>query len=93
MKYWNEALQLTPDSTTLLEMKAQVASYCIYCIYTVLTCIIVYTYQALMEVGEVFEAVQCAEMAVNLCPTWATARQTLGRAQLGIGEVHMVSGS
>lgn len=38
-----------------------------------------------------FEAVQCAEKAVQLSVTWATARQTLGRAQLGIGEVHMVS--
>ena len=44
-----------------------------------------------MEVGEVFEAVQSAEKAVELCSTWSTARQTLGRAQLGIGEVHMVS--
>lgn len=43
-----------------------------------------------MEVGEVFVAVQCAEKAVQLSPTWATARQTLGRAQLGIGEVYMV---
>lgn len=43
-----------------------------------------------MEVGEVFVAVQCAEKAVQLSPTWATARQTLGRAQLGIGEVIMV---
>lgn len=44
-----------------------------------------------MEVGEVFEAVQSAEKAVELCSTWSTARRTLGRAQLGIGEVHMVS--
>ena len=45
-----------------------------------------------MEVGEVFVAVQCAEKAVQLSPTWTVARQTLGRSQLGIGEVHMVSG-
>ena len=44
-----------------------------------------------MEVGEVFEAVQCAERAVQFSVTWAAARQTLGRAQLGIGEVLMVS--
>ena len=44
-----------------------------------------------MEVGEVFEAVQSAEKAVEFSSTWVTARQTLGRAQLGIGEVHMVS--
>lgn len=43
-----------------------------------------------MEVGEVFVAVQCAEKAVQLSPAWVTARQTLGRAQLGIGEVYMV---
>ncbi len=43
-----------------------------------------------MEVGEVFPATQSAERAVRLDPTWAVARQTLGRAQLGIGEVHMV---
>ena len=39
-----------------------------------------------------FVAVQCAEKAVQLSPTWTVARQTLGRSQLGIGEVHMVSG-
>ena len=44
-----------------------------------------------MEVGEAFPAVQCAEKAVQLAPLWATARQTLGRSQLGIGEVKMVS--
>ena len=44
-----------------------------------------------MEVGEAFEAVQSAEKAVSLSPIWAAARQTLGRTQLGIGEVEMVS--
>lgn len=43
-----------------------------------------------MEVGEVFPAVQCAERAVELSPTWAIARQTLGRAQIGLGEVYLV---
>ena len=33
---------------------------------------------------------QAAEKAVELAPTWAIARQTLGRAQLGLGEVYMV---
>lgn len=37
-----------------------------------------------------FQAVQCAERAVKLDVTWAVARQTLGRAQLGMGEVKMV---
>ena len=44
-----------------------------------------------MEVGEVFPAVQSAEEAVKLSPAWATGLQTLGRSQLGIGEVHMVN--
>ena len=44
-----------------------------------------------MELGEVFPAVEAAEMAVKLDPTWAIARQTLGRAQLGFGEVEIVS--
>lgn len=44
-----------------------------------------------MELNEVFPAVQAAEKAVGLDPTWSVARQTLGRAQLGLGEVHMVS--
>ena len=44
-----------------------------------------------MEVGELFPAVQSAERAVQLSPVWAAARQTLGRSQLSIGEVHMVS--
>lgn len=46
--------------------------------------------QALMELKEVFPAVQAAEKAVELDPTWSVARQTLGRAQLGLGEVYMV---
>lgn len=44
-----------------------------------------------MELNEVFPAIQAAEEAVRLDPTWSVARQTLGRAQLGLGEVHMVS--
>ena len=43
-----------------------------------------------MELSEVFPAVQAAERAVELDPTWSVARITLGRAQLGLGEVHMV---
>ncbi len=54
---------------------------CVYtCIHT----------QALLELGELFPAVQCAKRAVQLEPQWATARQTLGRTQLGIGELEMV---
>ena len=43
-----------------------------------------------MELSEVFPAVLAAEKAVDLNPTWSVARQTLGRAQLGLGEVDMV---
>lgn len=44
-----------------------------------------------MELGEVFPAVQSGERAVELEPTWGVAWQTLGRAQLGLGEVRLVS--
>ena len=47
--------------------------------------------KVLLQLGEVFPAVKCAERAVELDPTWAIGRQTLGRAQLGLGEVEMVS--
>eukprot|EP00123_Amoebidium_parasiticum_P003182 comp14481_c0_seq1/m.10642 comp14481_c0_seq1/g.10642 ORF comp14481_c0_seq1/g.10642 comp14481_c0_seq1/m.10642 type:complete len:263 (-) comp14481_c0_seq1:187-975(-) len=45
--------------------------------------------QALLAVGEFFPAVQAAEAAVALCPTWDEGRQTLGRAQLNYGEIRM----
>ncbi|XP_048384189.1 tetratricopeptide repeat protein 33 isoform X2 [Stegostoma tigrinum] len=64
---WDEAIQLTPDSAALYEMKAQV----------------------LMILNEVFQAVQAAEMAVRLDPQWWEALQTLGRAQLSLGEIAM----
>lgn len=40
---------------------------------------------------EVFPAVEAAEMAVKLDPLWWEAWQTLGRAQLNLGEVDLVS--
>ncbi|XP_069740080.1 tetratricopeptide repeat protein 33 [Narcine bancroftii] len=43
--------------------------------------------QVLMILNEVFQAVQAAETAVRLKPQWWEARQTLGRTQLGLGEV------
>ena len=46
--------------------------------------------KVLLELGELFPAVEAAEQAVKLMPTWAMAWQTLGRAQVGLGEVHMV---
>eukprot|EP00794_Sanderia_malayensis_P005517 gene5517-6202_t len=45
--------------------------------------------QALMELGEIFPAVQAAEKSIKLKPTWAEAHQTLGRAQLNIGEIEL----
>ena len=46
--------------------------------------------QALLELDQVFPAVLSAEKAVQADPTWAPGLQTLGRAQLGLGEVNMV---
>ncbi|KAJ8287005.1 hypothetical protein GJAV_G00045920 [Gymnothorax javanicus] len=45
--------------------------------------------QVLTSLQEVFQAVQSAEMAVKLRPLWWEAWQTLGRAQLGLGEVDL----
>ncbi|XP_062844489.1 tetratricopeptide repeat protein 33 [Trichomycterus rosablanca] len=45
--------------------------------------------QVLTILQEIFPAVQAAEMAVKLCPLWWEARQTLGRAQLNLGEVNL----
>lgn len=67
IKYWNDALQLTPNDGTLHELKSQ----------------------AFSELGELFPAVQSAEEAVKAKPTWFVARQRLGRAQMGLGEVEM----
>ncbi|XP_052102592.1 tetratricopeptide repeat protein 33-like [Mytilus californianus] len=43
--------------------------------------------QALLALCEVFPALAMAEKVVKLKPTWWTGYQTLGRAQLGLGEV------
>ena len=37
-----------------------------------------------------FPAVKAAQKAVELNPIWPEGRQTLGRAQLGLGELDMV---
>ncbi|WAR24747.1 TTC33-like protein, partial [Mya arenaria] len=42
---------------------------------------------ALMELCEVFPAVQSAQKVIKLAPTWWIGHQTLGRAFLGMGEV------
>lgn len=44
-----------------------------------------------MELHELFPAIQAAEKAVSLNPHWHIAYQTLGRAQMGYGDVEMVS--
>ncbi|XP_030005013.1 tetratricopeptide repeat protein 33 [Sphaeramia orbicularis] len=45
--------------------------------------------QVLTVLQEVFPAVQAAEMAVKLRPVWWEGWQTLGRAQLNLGEVDL----
>lgn len=45
--------------------------------------------QVLTILHEVFPAVKAAEMAVKLRPVWWEAWQTLGRAQLNLGEVDL----
>ncbi|XP_026863752.1 tetratricopeptide repeat protein 33 isoform X1 [Electrophorus electricus] len=45
--------------------------------------------QVLTILQEVFPAVQAAETAVRLRPNWWEAWQTLGRAQLSLGEVEL----
>ncbi|XP_066298183.1 tetratricopeptide repeat protein 33-like isoform X1 [Branchiostoma lanceolatum] len=45
--------------------------------------------QAYMEVHEVFPAVQAAEKAVTLDPRWWVAYQTLGRTQVGLGDLKL----
>ncbi|XP_003728867.1 tetratricopeptide repeat protein 33 [Strongylocentrotus purpuratus] len=45
--------------------------------------------QVLMELHEVFPAVEAAQQATVLAPQWWVAYQTLGRAQIGLGEITM----
>ena len=94
IKYWNEAIELTPRSAVLHEMKSQVNSegdlhFAVATVSTSTWCVCVTT-QVLLELGELFPAVEAAESAVRADPTWPIAWQTLARAQIGIGEVEMV---
>ena len=45
--------------------------------------------QALLQVNELYPAVITAEKAVHDCPTWWPSYQTLGRAQINIGEIEL----
>ncbi|XP_067038739.1 tetratricopeptide repeat protein 33-like [Acropora muricata] len=45
--------------------------------------------QVLLELHELFPALEAAEKAVSLNPCWFVAYQTLGRAQMGYGDVEM----
>ena len=40
-----------------------------------------------MELGRAWDAVQNAETAARLAPSWSEALVTLGRSQLNFGEV------
>ena len=46
--------------------------------------------QVLMELGEIHPALESAEKSAKIKPIWAEAFQTLGRAQLNVGEIHLV---
>ncbi len=43
--------------------------------------------QVFLQLGRFWDAVQCATRATELDVTWADAFLTLGRSQLGLGEV------
>jgi len=45
--------------------------------------------QALMSLHEWLPSIKCSEECIKLQPTWWVGHQTLGRAQLGLGEVGM----
>ncbi|CAB4007789.1 tetratricopeptide repeat 33 [Paramuricea clavata] len=45
--------------------------------------------QVLLELDEIFPAIQSAEMAVTLNPRSPNSLQTLGRGQIAIGEIEM----
>ncbi|KND02320.1 uncharacterized protein SPPG_02794 [Spizellomyces punctatus DAOM BR117] len=67
---WSQALTLVTDSLNVREV-AQVHEM---------------RAQVHLERTEWFEAVKAAETASQLCPQWAEAWQTLGRAQMAFGE-------
>ena len=46
--------------------------------------------QAFLQLSEVYPAVKAARKCVELNPRWWVGFQTLGRAQLALGEVKLV---
>lgn len=42
-----------------------------------------------LQVGEIFPAVKSATLATDVAPLWWPGYQTLGRSQLGVGEVSL----
>lgn len=46
--------------------------------------------QALLQLNKPFPAIQAAEKALMYNPTWWIGYQTLGRSQLGMGDLEMV---
>ena len=45
--------------------------------------------QALLSLHEWVPSISCSSQCVRLQPTWWVGHQTLGRAQMGLGEVAM----
>ncbi|XP_056146976.1 tetratricopeptide repeat protein 33 isoform X1 [Lampris incognitus] len=105
IKKWDEAIQLTPDNAVLYEMKSQLEcsleSIASIDQSLVATCFERPMFAAgdfkdkplseavLTILQEVFPAVEAAEMAVKLRPLWWEGFQTLGRAQLSLGEIDL----
>ncbi len=58
--------------------------------YKAIVCVFLFHHQVLLELDEIFPAIQAAEMAVSLNPRCPHSLQTLGRAQIAIGEIQMV---
>lgn len=86
---WDEALQLTPQNPVLWELKAQssllhAAWFNRICSYTIVSfvCFLVFLQQ-----DNFFAAVECAEKATKLNPSWPEAFLTLARAQINFGEL------